>query len=102
MKDHGNIWGNFGDDKLKLKDSEIQSMKSSVDELRRNLKGAEAIIEAYGNLNQLPFSAGIPSSDPSSKSIIQALQTEVSEANTEMTVLRAWNRQLDERGNEHC
>ena len=45
-------------------------MKSSVDELRRNLKGAEAIIEAYGNLNQFPFSAGIPSSDPSSKSII--------------------------------
>jgi hypothetical protein len=100
MKDHVNIWGNFGDDKLKLKDSEIQSMKSSVDELRRNLKGAEAIIKAYGNLNQLPFSAGIPSSDPSSKSIIQALQTEVSEANTEMTVLRGWNRQLDEALNE--
>lgn len=88
------------DENLKLKNSEIQAMKRNIDDLRRSLKDAEIIIKAQGNSNMLPYSAGIPSTDPSSRSIIEALENEVSAANTEMTVLRAWNRQLDEALNE--
>ena len=88
------------DENLKLKNSEIQAMKRNIDDLRRSLKDAEIIIKAQGNSNMLPYSAGIPSTDPSSRSIIEALENEVSAANTEMTVLRAWNWQLDEALNE--
>jgi hypothetical protein len=84
------------DDKLKMKDSEIQNMKRSVDDLKRSLKDAEGIIKTHGSLNKLPYSAGILPTDPSSRSTIEKLEGELSAANTEMSVLRAWNRQIDE------
>jgi len=88
------------DEWLMLKDSEIQDMKRNADDLRRSLKDSEAIIKAQGNPSSLPYSAGIPPIDPSSRAIIEALENEVDSANTEMAVLRAWNRQLDEALNE--
>ena len=61
-------------------------MKRNIDDLRRSLKDAEIIIKAQGDSNRLPYSAGVPSTDPSSRSIIEALENEVNAANTEMTV----------------
>ena len=88
------------DEKLKLKGPEIQNMKRSVDDLRRSLRDAEIVIKTQGDPSQLPYSAGIPPIDLSSRSKVEALENEVNAANTEMTVLRAWNRQLDEALNE--
>jgi len=88
------------DEKLKLKDSEIQNMKRNVDDLRRSLKDAEIIIKTQGDPSRLPYSAGIPPIYPSSRSRVEVLENEVNAANTEMTVLRTWNPKLDEALNE--
>ena len=77
------------DEKLKLKESEIMV-------LRNSLKEAETIIKYQEDSNMLPYSAGIPHSDLSSRAIIGTLESEVRAANDESTVLRAWVRQLDE------
>ena len=77
------------DEKLKLKESETLVLKDS-------LREAEAIIKYQGDTNMLPYSAGIPQSDPSTRAIIGTLENEVRAANDESTILRAWVRQLDE------
>ena len=61
------------DEKLKLKDSEIQNMKRNVDDLRRSLKDAEIIIKTQGDPSRLPYSAGIPPIYPSSRSRVEVL-----------------------------
>ena len=81
------------DEKLMLKDSEIAK-------LRKSLMDAETAIKNQESLNMLPYSAGIASSDLSSRMVIGKLESDVKAANDESTVLRAWIRQLDEELNK--
>ena len=81
------------DEKIMLKDSEIAK-------LRKSLMDAETAIKNQESLNMLPYSAGIASSDLSSRMVIGKLESDVKTANDESTVLRAWIRQLDEELNK--
>ena len=73
------------DKKLKMKESEIVS-------LRNSLREAEAIVKYQENPNVLPFSAGIQNAELSSRMVIGTLENEVQAANDESTILGAWVR----------
>ena len=77
------------DDNISLKNSEILDMKRNIDELRKNLKESETRIMSQTNTDSLPYSAGIPNIDLSSRLVIGRLENEVNEMNSENGILRS-------------
>ena len=82
------------DEKIGIKNSEVIDMKRHIDELRRSLKGSETSMSRV-NPDTLPYSAGIPNYDLASRLVIDKLENEVSEVNSENSVLRSWVSQID-------
>ena len=82
------------DEKIGIKNSEIVDMKRHLDELRRNLKDSETSM-ARINPDILPYSAGIPNTDLASRLVIDKLENDVSEANSENAILKSWVSQID-------
>ena len=86
------------DEKISIKNSEITDMKRQVDELRKSLGDSETFISRV-NLNALPYSAGIPNHDLASRLVIDKLENDVSEANSENAILKSWVSQIDKELN---
>ena len=82
------------DEKIGIKNSEVIDMKRHIDELRRSLKNSETSMSRV-NPDTLPYSAGIPNYDLASRLVIDKLENEVSEVNSENSVLRSWVSQID-------
>ena len=82
------------DEKIGIKNSEVIDMKRHIDELRRSLKDSETSMSRV-NPDTLPYSAGIPNYDLASRLVIDKLENEVSEVNSENSVLRSWVSQID-------
>ena len=47
------------------------------------------------NPDTLPYSAGIPNTDLASRLVIDKLENDVSEANSENGILKSWVSQID-------
>ena len=86
------------DEKLGIKNTEIIDMKRHIDELRRDLKSSETSMSRV-NPNDLPFSAGLNHHDLASRLVIDRLENQVNEANSENNVLRSWVSQVDKELN---
>ena len=81
------------DEKIGIKNSEIIDMKRHIDELRKDLKNAETSLSRI-HPNDLPYSAGINHHGLASRLVIDKLENEISEANSENNVLRSWVSQV--------
>ena len=86
------------DEKIGIRNSEIIDMKRQIDELRKDLKSSETSLSRI-NPNDLPYSAGMAHHDLASRLVIDKLENEVNEANTENNVLRSWVSQVDKELN---
>ena len=82
------------DEKIGVKNSEIIDMKRHLDELRKSLKDSETTMSRVSP-DALPYSAGIPNYDLASRLVIDKLENEVSEANSENAILKSWVSQID-------
>ena len=82
------------DEKIGIKNSEIIDMKRHIDDLRKSLKDSETSMLKV-NHDTLPYSAGIPNYDLASRLVIDKLENEMSEVNSENNVLRSWVSQID-------
>ena len=82
------------DEKIGIKNSEIIDMKRQMDELRRHLKDSEISMSRVSP-DSLPYSAGILNHDLASRLVIDKLENEVNEANSESAILKSWVSQID-------
>ena len=82
------------DEKIGIKNSEIVDMKRHLDELRKSLKDSETSMSRVSP-DTLPYSAGIPNYDLASRLVIDKLENDVSEANSENAILKSWVSQID-------
>lgn len=78
------------DGQLRLKQTEMADLRRKLKEAESELKSANA--SGCGNSFSLPFFAGIPPTDTASRRKMQMLEEEVAHLNSEVNVLRAWNR----------
>ena len=86
------------DEKIGIRNSEIIDMKRHIDELRKDLKSSEKSLSRV-NPNDLPYSAGLTNHDLASRLVIDKLENEVNEVNSENNVLRSWVSQVDKELN---
>jgi hypothetical protein len=78
------------DGQLRLNQTEMADLRRKLKEAESELKSANA--SGCGNSFSLSFFAGISPTDTASRRKMQMLEEEVAHLNSEVNVLRAWNR----------